>query len=241
MSYTSIRLRVRDLHQLEDSAWFARMDDDTDIATEEHRAIQAALRAYSLDRPRRRVARWAAVGGTTYEYVLSTQITGWDDDWIVTKVVYPEGKQDRNRLDDNDWDVYLRPSDSAWVLRFVGYNPPSGEDLAVYYTRPHVLDSTEDTISSEEPADVGAFEYLAAAECLEIAANYYARRQSSSVTGDAVDYGSLSRNYAERARECRERYERHVKSRRKRTCVFVDWDTPQIGGYPSLRFPPGTV
>lgn len=238
MSYASIRSRVRDLAQMEDTTWFGRMDSDTDTDTEEHRAIQAALRAYSLARPRRLVARWAALGGTDdWQYLLSTYVTGWDDDWLVEKVVYPEGDQDRNKIDPNEWELYKRPSDGLIYLRFLASTPASGENIALYYVRPHVLDSTTDSITTDFPQDVGAFEQLAAAECLEIAANYYARSATTTVVADSVAYSQKSSAYAKRAQECRDRYERHIARGRKTTCVHVEWDQPMIGGTASIRFP----
>jgi hypothetical protein len=231
MSYSAIRKRVRDIAQAPDATVVTQMTSDSDTDKVEHRCIQGALLRFSADRPRRLVARYAASGA--WEYALATVITGWDEGYQIQRVVVPTGQQDRNVMDEADWEVYQRHEDGAWYLRFFD-NAPGSDYFGVEGIRPHVLDSTTDTVTSDAPQLVDAFCKLAAAEVLEVLANYYARNAESTIGADGVNYSTQSDVYSRRAKALREEYAAQVKQTGGGgggACGrFVDWDSSLTGG-----------
>jgi len=231
MSYSAIRKRVRDIAQVPDTTAVTQMASDTDTDKVEHRCIQGALLRFSADRPRRFVARYAATGA--YEYALASVVTGWDEGYSLQRVVVPTGSQSRNVLDEADWEVYQRHDDSAWYLRFLD-NAPGSDYFGVEGTRPHVLDSTTDTVTSDTPQLVDAFSKLAAAEVLDVLANYYARNAESTIGADGVNYSTQSDVYSRRAKALRGEYAEQVRQTGGGSGAasgrFVDWDSSLTGG-----------
>lgn len=230
MSYTTIRARVRDLVQNPMTSVVTQMSNDTDTDTVEHRAIQGALQRFSSDRPRRFAARYAAAGGSTYEYALATVVSGWDDDWAIDAVVYPTGRQDRNPLPRDSWEVYRRHEDGAWYLRFLDDVPASGDYFGLEGRKPHVLADGTDSITADNPRDVDAFCKLAAAEMCELIATNFAAKAQSTVGVDSLNAQSQSGTFAARAKTYREQYEAHVKSRPRASGQFVNWHAALTGG-----------
>jgi len=232
VSYSTIRSRVRDIAQVPDSLVITQMASDADTNKVEHRCIQGALARFSADRPRRFVARYAAVGGA-YEYALATLVTGWADGYQLQRVVVPAGTQGRNVMDEADWEVYQRHEDGTWYLRFLSNAPGSGY-FGLEGTRPHILDATTDSVSSESPAMADAFCRLAAADELDILANYYARNAESTIGADGVNYSTQSDVYSRRAKALSEEYAAQVKQTGGGSGGaggrFVDWDSSLTGG-----------
>lgn len=218
MALTSIRTRVDQISKVPTDVVSQTADGDRD------QCIAGALLRYNRDRPRRITLVVAASGGSTWEYSLSANVSGWNpSQYSVVRVVYPGGQQSENVIDDNDWIVH-RKADGTYWLRFIRNNPAAGSNIWIYYTAPHTLTSGTDTVSSDYPNDVEAFCTLAASLVMAEAANNYTAMSLSSLSLDNVDYKGLSDYCARRAKDLDAKYVATLGADRGAQSAFVDWD-----------------
>lgn len=226
MALNDVRTRARELASVPASI----VSQGTGTTDAEYRCIQSALEVYNQDQPRELVLVISPSGGSVYEYSLSSRVSGWNaSQYQVVRVVYPGNKQTENELDNRYWDVYEK-SDGTFWLRFTEDSPASGNDVWVYYTAPHVIDPTTDTLSSDNPGDFQAFCHLAAAYILEMAANYYAKLDESSIGADSQNYRDVTQRYQTQANNMRKVYSDHISRKRGRTSAVINWDTTATGG-----------
>lgn len=224
MALTDIETRVDEISKVSTG------DNGVVTAATRTRCIGDALKRYNRDRPRRLIEVIAAVGGSTWEYSLSANISGWNpSQHAIEYIVYPAGRQVEERLDENDWQIRKKADGTYWLV-FHRNNPASGADMWIHYTAPHELDADSDTVLSDYPNDWDAFCHLSAAYILDIAANNYADKKAGSTGSDLIDYGMKSDQATRRAREERAIYEAQVLPQRGGQSGFVDWDTTTQDG-----------
>lgn len=209
---------------------YAKVDSSVVSQTaggDESKAVENAGRTYSVDRPRKLTAALTSTGA--WEYSLSTLVSGWSGDHLVSQVSGPGGQQYSAPLDSNDWSVYQH-ADGSWYLRFA-CSPASGDIFWVEYSAPHTLteDPDVDTISSDYPNDVSAVAHLAASFILDMAANKYAEQFDATIAADAVAR-PVSPSYTTLAKEQRDQYEEHMGKKPKVSSARVDWDSSNVGG-----------
>lgn len=184
-----IRQRVID-HVKDDSQRLVRPDDYD-------RNITAALSRYSRHRPALQVVDVTGNGGHDYDLP-----SGWVGEFsVVRSIEYPVGDVPATILDSDDYEIYRTPSGEK--LRLVNHAPSASESFRVAFT-------VMRTAATVPDGDVDAFVWLAAALCCEELANAFAQSGDSTISADAVDYQSKSREFASRARRLKQLYKEHL-------------------------------
>ena len=192
------------------------------------RAIDGAIKRYSLDRPRTLVVAASAAGGA---FLVLPE--GWDPEFSqVAAVECPPGQVPAVNLDG----VELRQTPTGVVIALPDALQ-AGTDYWLHYTAPHLVDEASSTIPA---ADIEAVASWAAATVLDQLAA--ARSGDTAPTLDVVkvDQGSTGRDYAARARDLRKLYRDHVGVRDDRAApagVVVSFDREVAQGYPGLLRP----
>lgn len=228
---------------IDEGIGITRMSLSTDTDKSEYRAIQWAVQYYSKLAPRELVARFQPTSGV-YQYAISDFITGFNPrQYRITSIVWPGDSTDiiydigvfkQNQYDKNDWSVARNPSDNDWYLRFLNGTEPVPSNsyyVWVYYTAPHTVDSSTDTITSDAPDDVYALHYLIAARLLNIAAATFAQQSDPTMSISAIDNENKSTAYNRRAQDCMSSFNHYMKvSGNTLQTAFVDWDSSDILG-----------
>jgi hypothetical protein len=187
-------MALADLQQLVDAQV---RDGSTVIAvTDRDDAIRLAVVRYTEDRPRSIVVDTVAPGGQRLPLPAE-----WEDG--VSRVVGIETPVDLvppAELAGDDWELYQGAVDQVVLLR-----QAVEADQAVRWriTIAHVLDDTTDTVPLRDREAVACW---ASALLLDELAAYYAGQRDTTIESDRVDWGSKSRDYAERAKGLRKRY-----------------------------------
>ncbi|TXH55413.1 MAG: hypothetical protein E6Q97_08870 [Desulfurellales bacterium] len=221
MSLASLKLLARQFAQVSDSV--VSQFDNGNVQSGETIAILDAVREYSQANPRNRTIA-ATLSG--FEVDLATLVPEWSaDTHRVQRVWWPTDLQGRYEVQPSDYWLFQKPDGTNWI-RFTVSAPTS--TCWIDYSAPHQLDDTTDTLSSECPSKVEAVCHLAASNILRMAANYYARQHSTSITADTVNSEQQSLNYANRAKDERAIYEGRQQSIPSGS-GFVDWGYPANG------------
>lgn len=202
----------------------ASADTVSDEARE--RAIDGAIKRYSLDRPLLRVVEAAvAPGGATIALPA-----GWDADFsTLSAVECPPGLVPAAMLEG----VELRQTPAGIVI-MLRDSLQAGTACWLHWTAQHQVTEDSSTIPA---ADIEAVACWAAATLLDQLAA--ARSGDTAPTLDVVkvDAGSTSRDYAARAKSLRQQYLDHVGVAADRAApagVVVSFDREQAQGYPGL-------
>lgn len=203
MPLAEILARAHEIHQV-DTSIVESVSGDVD--TVEGRALVAACNEYSILRPRRRVA--VITSTDAYLYILPTIITGWGPNHFVEKVQFPYlNTAEEIFVDDNMWRQTIDPATESPCLRFVsGMGRPTA-DWALWYLEPHTVNTA--TLACTIPVqDEEALAQLTASLVLDIAANYTCRFfETSTLTGDSIDYRSLANRYQTQSQAARARFD----------------------------------
>lgn len=174
-------------------------------AADRDKAIELAVTRYSTDRPRDIVEVVVGDGSGFLPFPAS-----WQDGLSrLTKV----GEYDFDKVPTVDGEkiVVDRPVDT-------------GEQVEVRFTTGHVLDAMTDTIPLSDQEAVA--NYTAFILLNQLAA-MHTGSQKTTIKSDSSDHGSRNRDYALRAKDCRNFYLDHMDLNEKRTeaaGVIVDWD-----------------
>ena len=194
--------------------------------------IAAAVLTYSSDKPYRPAPLRITPDGSSYEYQLNAtgRITDWaQEGFHIDEIVYPADQQTKYVVWENHYYVYQK-STGTWWVKFPRTTPASGYFLDIYYSRPHTLSSSEDTITASCPNDIEAVAQLAASLVCEAAYEVYTEKSIASIGVDTSDHKDRARLYAERAKRCREWYEAHVDKTEKSSGEFLTWEIKSPGG-----------
>lgn len=192
------------------------------------RAIDGAIKRYSLDRPRIVVVAASAEGGA-----FLTLPDGWDPVFSrVVSVECPPGKVPATFIDGAE----LRQTPTGTVIALPDALV-AGTAYWLHHTTRHLVDEASSTIPS---SDTDAVANWAAAILLDQLAA--ARSGDTAPTLDVVkvDPGSTGRDYAARARDLRKLYLDHVGAKPERAApagVVVSLDREVAQGYPGLLRP----
>lgn len=208
------------------------LHDDAEILKSQDifTSIDEALSLYSKDRACRKVADIDGDGG--YTYALPS-------DWVkefshLESVEYPAGERVPVYLEPEEWMIY--DDGSSQKLRLMEHTPQTGQKIRVAYTTLY----TEETVDQIPVGDREAFCALAASLCLGALSRHYAQTSGTTLDADTIDYQNKSREYATRARELKESYEKHLfRSReniRPASCTG-DWDSQTSWGGDFLLHP----
>lgn len=197
------------------------------------RAIAQAVKAYAQTRPLVTAQDYAG-DGSAFDFALPA---GWVDGISsVEAIEYPQGERRPVFLAAEDWTFYQSPTGKQ--LRLLAITPASGKTMRVLYTKPHLLDATQSTISA---ADEEAVADLAASIGLLDLAAVYAHTQDPTITADSVNYGDKARAYTDLARELRGRYRKHLGLDKDNEVQaaggFVDQDRQASDGRDLLTHP----
>ncbi|MFQ5646259.1 MAG: hypothetical protein ACE5GM_04960 [bacterium] len=196
------------------------LQDEADILSEADidNFILEALSYYSKDRPRVKVTDISGDGG--YEYDLPS---GWDQGFsTVKRIEYPAGERIPVYLESTDWMIYTDTGGKK--LRLLHHTPSGTEVIRVTYTC--LYDDTE--IDLIPAGDQDAFCSLAASLCCGSLARYYSQTSAAGLEVEVVDYPGKAAEYAGRAKELLDIYNRHLgKGRERKSAASVtdDWDT----------------
>jgi len=161
-------------------------------------AVEEALGGrYSKDRPQRMVADLTG-DGAQYEWDTAT-LTGWQPGFSrIVGIEYPQGQRPPAMLENDDWDLYEKPT-GVWLrFRFALANAQVGR---VTFTAPHALDA-----SSMPDADFYAVGSLSASLAARKLAAVYTQIGDSSLSADTVNYRTKSQEYMTLAKRLEQDY-----------------------------------
>ena len=136
-----------------------------DYAGNRDAAIQAAVREYSIRRPRHLVTVANPLGAGVFEYLIPPGIpivvqggtagvlnlSGWNEDqYFFERVVFPYGQYfayQKNEIEWKFWTVYKK-EDGNQYIQFWDMIPSAGLKMALYYCAPHVV---ADLVATNNP------------------------------------------------------------------------------------------
>lgn len=173
-------------------------DDANRIApTQRDAAIQAAVLAYSIVRPRPRVADVADASG-----MLLDLPADWEEEFSqITGIEHPVGRVPPALLATDAWALYR---DVGALRIMLATSLPAGSTVRVSFTAPHVVSATEDTVPAPHRAAVAL---LAAAMLCDQLAAFYANDSDSTIAVDRAPGQTRSQAYAARARDYRRQFQ----------------------------------
>lgn len=164
--------------------------------------ILESLSYYSKDRPQVKVADITGDGGYEYDLPISWNL-GFSS---IKNIEYPAGERIPTFLEPGDWMIYR--NSTGIRLRFLHHTPESGETVRLTYST--LYEETEiDLIST---GDQDAFCSMAASLCCGALARYYSQTVPSPQEVSVVDFPAKATEYAERAKELLNAYNKHVKT-----------------------------
>ena len=208
-------------------------DDDELSRDGREDLIQAAVARYSSDFPD---AYSEDVSGDGGNYYAMSSLTNWSEGFSrITEIEYPAATvasdEQPQYLERDDWrDDYWAEISGTHTRHFYlpSHAPAATDTMRVTYTRPYAW--TSSPLQTTTPSEhFYAICKLAACLCCRAIATKYSRTSDSTILGDAVDHPSRAREFAERAREYCEAYQRDMNllddDENEATGEFVDWDT----------------
>lgn len=208
------------------------LHDDAEILKSQDifASIEEALSLYSKDRPCRKVADIAGDGEYTYSL---------PSDWVkdfshLESVEYPAEERVPVYIEAEAWIIY--DDGTSQKLRLTEHTPQSGQTIRLTYTTLY----TEETIDQIPAGDREAFCALTASLCLGALSRHYAQTLEATLDVDAIDYQNKSRDYATRAKELKEDYEKHLFRSRENirpASRTGDWDNRTSWGGDFLLHP----
>lgn len=216
---TATRTHVR--RHLQDTSATNPLLTDNEI----DQAFDAALRSYSIDRPRV-VADLASGDGSAFLFPLPRRWV-WGLSYMREVVVpYDVTDQVLQTVDPHDWEVEeavlgLQP---VRQLRFRNRTPESGTDNILFrYTTRHVHNDELDTIPTE---DFEAVTWLAASYAAETMASRMAASAEPVIAADSVNYRTGRQEWQAVAKNFRERYYKHIRGEAPAGPIFAtaEWD-----------------
>ena len=192
------------------------------------RAINAALRKYSLHRPD--YATTDIAGNGTHDLALPT---GWVDGYsMISSAEYPIGQVPSELLANDEVDIYRSPT--ALKIRLRDVAPAAAESVRLTFTIQRSAATVPDN-------DIDAVAWLSAALCCEDLANAFAQSTDSSIAADSVDYRDKSQKFASRAKRLMQLYKEHLGLKDNDTVtpasVVSDIDVGYPGGGGRLTHP----
>lgn len=195
-------------------------------------AIHEAVREYSKHRPAVKVLDIPG-DGATFDIPLGMAPgpTDWSPGFsVVREVEYPAGERRPQRLEREQWAEYQAPS--GWALRLFEVTPAVGTIARITYTALHTVSLTIGTVPD---VDFDAVANLAGSHAAQALANSFAQQSDPTIRADGVDHENQSTAYAQRSRELRALYFRHMgivdEKGAPAASVHADWDqTPAFGG-----------
>lgn len=182
-------------------------------------AIDQAIEIFRADRPNLRVQH-VTIGATAFRLVLggtgAVLPTSGLQAWIIggsqVREVYLEysaASRGQEPIDRNLWRVTLDPPDGSGpieVLELLGDTANAGSTVRLEYVTPHVVGGTA-AATSILPADVKAFQVLAASKICEMTARRYVQNTGTSTfQNETVDRRTQSDVMASRAKDLRGQY-----------------------------------
>lgn len=234
MAILDLIYSARDIAQVP-SEIATQMSEDTDFDTSEYRAVQYAVKQYSIFNPRNSAVSFSPTGVKLYD--LTNLIIGYKkSSHRITDIIYPfddtsfdlVGPYDQNKIDINDWTVSLNPlQNNKPYLRFLnGSEPPSDSvrKVVLFYTGPHIVDDSSDTITDEEPDDTEAFANLIASRILLIASHWFTRLDDPTIDIQIAETGTKSTNYSQRSKDCFRLFKEHMEMKTEHS-GRINWDS----------------
>ena len=203
MSLANLQNYVDELKRL-----VPQVEDELAVGSIEER-LGDAVRFYSRIAPRTNGVRDYAGDNATYEFPLPSD---WDPQFSrVQSVEYPQGNQDPDYLESNQWFIYDTPSGQVLRLKTT---PSSGETARVSYTRMHKISSQQNTVPER---DNRALCYLAASLIARNLESKYASHTEPSLGADVINYRTKQRQYADVADHFETLFKGHFGMKRRDT------------------------
>lgn len=194
--------------------------------------IQDAIAIYSKDKPRKFSKQIAGDGTKIYDLPAE-----WVEELSrIVEIEYPAGEDPPLIIAEETYSLYRDPTDGL-KLRFLGYEPSTGENFNLFFLTTHTV---SDTVSTVYDGDFYPVCNLASSYCLRTLAAHYAQTSESSIGADAVAYRDKSKQYTELAKELELKYNqamgKHTEEEktRKFASSTKDFDTNLIDGTPHL-------
>ena len=198
-----------------------QVEDELAVGTIEER-LGDAIRFYSRVCPRVNGVKDYAGDGSTYEFTLPSD---WDPQFSrVISVEYPQGYQDPEYLESDQWLIYDTPSGQVLRLKTT---PASGETARVSYSRMHKISSQQNTVPEK---DKRALLYLAASL---IARNFemkYSSHTEPMLEADVINYRTKQVQYRDVADHFETLYKAHFGMKLRDIA-------PAAGGWGPVDFP----
>ncbi len=173
-------------------------DDAAKIANaEKDRAIEAAVRRYSEDRPQEKAEDLTPSGANTLPLPAA-----WENDFSALRALeYPVGNVPPTYLDQGRYRFYRTPA--AVVIQSDDAVSVSAGSVRATFTIRHAVDAASDTVPLSHRQAVAS--WAAAILCEQLAA-FYSGGTDSTIQADSVQNESKARDYASRARALRQFY-----------------------------------
>lgn len=186
-------------------------------------AIERAAWEYSKYRPREMYKDYTG-DGSTQTWAVPTD---WEDGFSqIISVEWPLGElpPETDQTEQFPWDVYYDLTAAAWKFRLPEDTPTSSETVRIRYTIRHTISENAFTVPD---ADFYAVCDIAAEECCRILASYYAQSGDTTISADAVSWGTKSGEYRSLAKEFRKKWQDALGVSEEGPAaagVIVDWD-----------------
>uniref|UniRef100_A0A6H1ZTH3 Uncharacterized protein n=1 Tax=viral metagenome TaxID=1070528 RepID=A0A6H1ZTH3_9ZZZZ len=183
---------------------FANVQLRTDVLdeiteSELNDVIDAAVRRYSIDRPRRIAQQYTGDG--TYRYALPTY---WEDGISsIDAVEFPDEQQAPIYMRVTEWDIIDIGDGNSEMIHLLVITPSTSDTFTVHYTTKHTVTNTTTTISDGDFEAVG---YLVCSlACLALSARL-ARTKDSRYSADTLNFRTKSDEYRSLAKAFMEQY-----------------------------------
>ena len=186
----------------------AQVRDESTVIADADRddAIALAVVRYTEDRPRSVVVDTTAPGGRRLPLPAE-----WEDGSRILGIETPVDQIPPAELTGEDWQLYQGAVAQEVLLEQA---LDAGQAVRWRITVAHVLDDVTDTIPLRDREAVACW---ASALLLDELAAYYAGQRDTTIESDRVDWGSKSKDYAQRAKDLRKRYLDHLGIEDKRS------------------------
>lgn len=184
-------------------------DESKLSATHRDSALDRAVAAYSKDAPHTVKVRVAGAAVATYNLATalgSLYVPGQTD---ITDVEYPSGESPRSALDLDQWDIYddgTAQDGSNIVLRFLNDTPSAAEYFVLLIDTRMSLPAVGNPSFPDTDQNFENIANLATSYAFEMLAAAFAHTTNSTLSADAVDYGSITDRYLRLAKIFRNRY-----------------------------------
>lgn len=174
-------------------------------------AISQAVKIHSKYNPKQYVVDITGLGLNYFDYLISTYLTNWADDFSsIINIEYPLDDTTANLdiVPKKNWLIYEK-TDGKYI-RFLVDVPSTSETIRVWYTGLYIC---TDIISNISTYDEEAVQMLASSIFCTMLATVYAETQDNTISADSIDHANKAKEYSIRSKIYKNMYFEHLGSK----------------------------